>query len=192
MSGALKLNPALGAILPMARLDPPAAALVSGCTDTAAAIRLLAEADEMMAAARLGAFALPRREAVWWASMCSAHAAPPDQPPLEVRTREAAELWVRQQEDTSRRLAMDLARQVGFAAPEAWVGVAAFWSGNSMAPVGQPVVPPAPHLTGTAVSGAVALACIRDDPFRRNERLGQFLTSLWDIAGGGAGRIPQA
>ena len=190
MSRLSKINPALRTVLEMAKLDPQPAALVAPCADTDSAIRRLFDAGDLMAAARLGAFALPQREAVWWACMCAIHAAPANQPPLEIRVREAAELWVRHLDDTPRRLAMDLAREVGFAVPEAWVGVAAFWSGDSMSPVGKPVVPPAPHLTGTAVSGAIAMASIRDNPFRREERLGRFLASLWDIAAGGAGRIP--
>ncbi len=121
--------------------------------------------------------------------MCAGHTAPPGQPGLEVQAREAAERWVRQQDDASRRQAMDLARQAGFKAPESWAAVAAFWSGDSMAPPGQPAVPPAPHLAGTAVAGAVALASVRGDPALRTGRLERFLTSLREIAGGGAGRL---
>ena len=58
-----------------------------------------------------------------------------------------------------------------------------------MSPLGQPVVPPAPHLAGTAVSGAIALAAVRGDPSRRPGRLERFLTSFQEIAAGGAGRL---
>jgi hypothetical protein len=67
--------------------------------------------------------------------------------------------------------------------------VAAFWSGDSMAPEGQPAVPPAPHLTGTAVSGAVALSAVRGDVSRRPLRLQRFLESGRNIAAGGPGRL---
>jgi hypothetical protein len=184
-----KLNRDLAAILPMAKLEPPAAALLTGCTDTEDALQRLRSAGDLTAATRLAAFALPRREAVWWASMCALHTAPENQPQIELKTRETAELWVRRQDDTTRRQAMDLARQAGFAAPESWAAVAAFWSGDSMSPLGQPAVPPAPHLAGTAVSGAIALAAVRGDPSRRPARLERFLISFQEIAAGGAGRL---
>ena len=66
----------------------------------------------------------------------------------------------------------------------------AFWSGGSMAPEGQPVVPPAEHLTGVAVAGAVVLAAVRLRPERQEGRFLRFLDSAREIAGGGAGRIP--
>jgi hypothetical protein len=189
MAPLVKLRRELDTILPMAKLEAPAIAVLRGCVDTADGLDRLQTAGELIAAARLGAFALPRREAVWWASMCAAHTAQPNQPELETRAREAAELWVRRQDDASRRAAMDLARQAGFSVPEAWVAVAAFWSGDSMAPLGQPLVPPAPHLAGTAVAGAVALASVRGDPARQGARLARFLGGLREIADGGAGRL---
>ncbi len=189
MASLPKLRRELDAILAMAKLAPEPASLLRGCPDTEAGLNRLQASGDLISAARLGAFALPRREAVWWASMCVLHTAPNGQPEIEVRTREAGELWVRQQDDASRRTAMELARQAGFSVPEAWVAVAAFWSGDSMAPLGQPAVPPAPHLAGTAVAGAVALAAVRGNPSRQTARLERFLTGLRNIAGGGAGRL---
>jgi hypothetical protein len=184
-----KINRDLAAILPMAKLEPQAVALLDGCTDTEDGLVRLHTAGDLTGATRLAAFALPRREAVWWASMCALHTAPENQSQIELKTRETAELWVRRQDDATRRQAMDLARQAGFAAPESWAAVAAFWSGDSMSPLGQPAVPPAPHLAGTAVSGAIALAAVRGDPSRRPARLERFLASLREIADGGAGRL---
>jgi hypothetical protein len=184
-----KLRPDLPATLPMAKLDAAAIAVLHGAADTAEALDRLEAAGQLMSAARLGGFALPRREAVWWASRCASHTAPPGQTDLVVRTREAAELWVRRQDDVTRRAAMDLARLAGFNTPEAWVAVAAFWSGESTSPLGQPVVPPAPHLAGTAVAGAVALAAVRGDATRQTARLSRFLVSLREIADGGAGYL---
>ena len=59
-----------------------------------------------------------------------------------------------------------------------------------MSPEGQPAVPPAPHLAGTAAAGAVALAAVRGDVTRREERLRRFLESGRNIAAGGPGRLP--
>ena len=189
MAKLAKLRRDLDPIMAMAEFDAAATALLRGCADSEAGLDRLQAAGELISATRLGAFALPRREAVWWASMCAVHTAPPGQAEIEVKAREAAELWVRQQDDASRRTAMQLARQAGFGVPESWVAVAAFWSGDSMAPLGQPVVPPAAHLPGTAVAGAVALAAVRGDPTRQAARLTRFLAGLRDIGAGGAGRL---
>ena len=189
MADLAKLRRSLDGILPVLHLEPPELALLHGCGDTIEGLDRLQAAGALIPATRLGAFALPRREAVWWASMCVAHTAPPDQPELEIRIRAAAELWVRRQDDTSRRAAMDLAREAGFSVPESWVAVGAFWSGDSMAPPGQPLVPPAPHLAGTAVAGAVALASVRGNPINQVARLERFLASLRAIGDGEAGRL---
>lgn len=191
MSDALiKFNTTdLAALMP--RLDLPLAPkiAINGCTTVPAALAALEAGGFLLEAGRVIAHALPKREAVWWACMCALHTAPPDLPEPDRAAREAAELWVRQQTDPSRRAAMDRAQSSEFGTPEAWAAVAAFWSGDSMAPEGQPAVPPAPYLTGTAVSGAIALSSVRGDVTRRNARLQRFLESGRNIAAGGPGRL---
>lgn len=171
-------------------LPPGTAAMLQGCAGVADALERLESAGLLVEASRLVAHALPRREAVWWACMCATHSAPADLPAVARDARETAEQWVRQQTDALRRAAMEHAQASGFSTPEAWAGVAAFWSGDSMSPEGQPPVPPAPHLTGTAVAGAVALAAARGDARRNADRLKLFLESGRNIAAGGPGRLP--
>ncbi len=171
--------------------EPEAASLVRQSGSVAEALDRLEQDGQLIVAARLIAHALPAREAVWWACMCADHTAPQDLPPADRMAREAAERWVRHAgDDASRRAAMEAARKAGMRSPEAWAGVGAFWSGGSMAPEGQPAVPPAPHLCGTAVAGALLLASVRGDPRRQPARLSRFIGSARDIAGGGAGRLP--
>jgi len=179
----------LSELLPRVAPSPPAAACLHGVTATEAALERLAASGFEAEAARLAAHALRRREAVWWACQCALHTAPPDLPPADRAAREAAEEWVRKQTDELRRQAMAQAQAGSFATPEAWAAVAAFWSGGSMAPPDQPAVPPAAHLTGTAVAGAVALAAVRGRPERQKARLSRFLESAREIASGGAGRL---
>ncbi|HET9147857.1 MAG TPA: hypothetical protein VFN77_07400 [Acetobacteraceae bacterium] len=149
----------------------------------------LVSAGFLIEAARCYAHALPRREAVWWACMCALHTARDDLPEPDRMAREAAESWVRSQSEESRRAAMELAGKIGFQSPEAWAAVGAFWSGPTLGPPGAPPNPPAPHLAGLAVAGAVALAAVRGEASKRTARLGRFLVSARDIAAGGAGRI---
>ncbi len=180
----------LAALRPHLALEPEPAAVIERCTQVLDALERLEAAGFLIEATRLVAHALPKREAVWWACMCAFHTAPADLPPADHAAREAAEEWVRQQTDKSRRLAWDRAQASGFGTPEAWAAVAAFWSGDSMSPEGQPAVPPAPHLAGTAAAGAVALAAVRGDVTQREARLRRFLESGRNIAAGGPGRLP--
>jgi len=121
--------------------------------------------------------------------MCAVTTAPGDLPEPDRLARETAELWVRQQHDEQRRAAMAHAEAGGFATPEAWSGIAAFWSGDSIAPLNVPAIPPPPEATGGAVAGAVALAAVRGNVLRQPARLKQYLESGRNIAAGGPGRM---
>lgn len=145
----------------------------------------------MLEAVRLLAHALPRREAVWWACMCARHTEPADLPAPDAAARDCAEMWVRRATDETRRAAFAHAQEANFQTPEAWAAVGAFWSGDSMSPLGQPPVVPAPNLTGQAVAGAVILSSVRDGDARVQAiRLPKFIAAARDIAAGGTGRLP--
>lgn len=177
-------------ILPYLELDPPMAAQLRELPDAAAGLAMLLAADRTPDALRLIAHALPKREAVWWACMC-ARAVPALEPnPTDAEALVAAELWVRRPDEASRRATMEIAQKGGFRSAESWAAVAAFWSGGSMSPEGQPEVLPAEHLTGVAVVGAIMMAAMRHKPERAPQRFLRFLASARDIAAGGAGRIP--
>ena len=184
------LDTDFAAIRPRVGLSTDAATVLSNVTLVPDALQRLEAGGFLVEAARLVSHALPKREAVWWACMCAFHTAPPDLPENDRLARELAENWVRQQTDKLRREAMAKAEAADFGTPEAWAAVAAFWSGDSMAPEGQAAVPPAPHLCGTAVAGSVVLAAVRGDPLRQPARLKRFLESGRNIAAGGPGRLP--
>jgi hypothetical protein len=171
-------------------LPAGAAAVVKDCRLVTEAIDLLEAGGFLLEASRVLAHALPKREAVWWACMCSAHTAPPDLEEVDRLSREAAELWVRQPTDKNRRAAMQQAEATTFEAPEAWTAVAVFWSGDTIGPEDQPAVPPTPHVAGKAVAGTIYLAAVRTDPGLQNARLKRFLESGRNIAAGGPGRLP--
>ena len=186
-----KLGAPLAPLLPRLELEPPAQAALAGALTAADGVARLEAAGFHNEAARLSAHALPKREAVWCACMCSAAVPDPALPPADAQARAAAEAWVRKPtDDALRRAAWEAAQKTEFRSPEAWAAVGAFWSGGSMSPEGQPVVPPAEHLTGVAISGAVVLAAVRSKPERAPARLVRFLAAARDIAAGGAGRIP--
>jgi hypothetical protein len=187
---ANKLSSDLARMLPHLQLDEQGRSALAGCQDAIEALDRLERAGLLIEATRLIAHALPPREAVWWACACSRHtAASGTHLAAEAEVREAAEEWVRKPTDEHRRAAMKQAETMGFGSAEAWAAVAAFWSGDSMAPPEAPKVPPQPHFTGLAVAGSVALAAARGPAVRRDDRLVRFLTSAKDIAVGGAGRL---
>ncbi len=185
-----KLSGEFSRALPHLQLDAETTAKLGGSADALEALARLEQAGFLIEATRLVAHAMPAREAVWWACACSRHTAPSGaNPAAETAVRDAAEEWVRRPTDEHRRAAMKQAETSGFGSPEAWAAVAAFWSGDSMAPPEAPKVPPQPHFTGLAVAGAVALAAARGPATRREARLQRFLASAKDIAAGGVGRI---
>lgn len=184
-----KLAVPLPPLLPRLELDGEATAVVQGAPDAATGIAALAKAHRFPEAVRLAAHALPKREAVWWACMCARAVPDPTVPEADMKALAAAEAWVRRPDEANRRAAMAAAQATKMQSAEVWAAVGAFWSGGSMAPEGQPVVPPGDHLTGIAVSGAVVLAAVRRRPERAEARFARFLDSARDIAAGGAGRI---
>ena len=188
--GLPKLRAAvLADVVAYATLPADALKLIAGVADAPAAVAALRAAGDLPNAARLMAFALPKREAVWWACMCVRAIPGAETSDDDAKALEQAIQWVYRPTDETRRLAFAHAQSANFQTPEAWAGVAAFWSGDSIAPAGQATVPPAPNLPGTAVAGAVALAAVRTKPERRAARLGRFLDAAADIAGGGSGRM---
>lgn len=185
-----KLTAPLAPLMPRLELEDGPRAALAGAQTAAEGVQQLEAQGFRNDAIRLAAHALPKREAVWWACMCSAAVPDPSLSPADASARAAAEAWVRKPtDDPLRRAAWEAAQKTAFRTPEAWAAVGAFWSGGSMSPQGQPVVPPADHLTGVAISGAVVMAAVRGHPERADARFGRFLVAALDIAAGGAGRI---
>lgn len=186
-----KLLPAdLAAVLPRIEAAPDLTAALGACKSVPEALEQLEQGGHFTEAVKLVSHAMPKREGVWWMCMCARATAVPEMPPADAAALEAAELWVRRPNDENRRAAFSRAEEAKFATPEAWACVAAFWSGDSMSPAGQPAVPPQPHFTGLAIAGGIVLASVRVTPEKQPERLRRFLGSAKDIATGGTGRLP--
>lgn len=178
----------------LALIDPSAQAqaLLPGEPGVEAFLERLLQAGLYRDGIAFLAQALPPREAVWWACLCVRDAAFDDAPvPAVVSVLEAAEHWVYEPNEYNRRLAMSMAEKAGFANPASWTGVAAFWSGGSLAPEGAPVVPPSEDLKGRAVAGAILLAAVHKEPEKMEDKFRLFLARAFDIACGGNGREPR-
>jgi hypothetical protein len=180
----------LGELLGRLALGAEAAALIAGSASVREALARLEAGGMLMEAVRLLAHALPKREATWWACVCAGHTAPHGRSEAERAALAAAEQWVRRQSEELRRAALAAAQAAGFASPEGWAAVAAFWSGDPLAGGALAGAPAAAQpLTGVAVVGALALASVRLQAERQRGRLARFLESGHNIAAGGPGRL---
>lgn len=169
-------------------LDPDAAALLDEASTPASFMERLMAEQRFADAARFLAYALPKREAVWWACLCARSVMDDSVSPDNLAALDAAEAWVYKPVDENRRKAMALAEKTPMDTSASWAAVAAFWSAGSMAPEDAPSVPPGEELTGAAVSGAVILAAVQIEPEKAPYKYERFLTQGLDVARGGSGR----
>jgi hypothetical protein len=135
-------------------------------------------------AARFLAHALPKQEAVWWACQCARSAAGQALPEPAAAALAAAELWVEDPTDEHRRAALIAAETAGIGTPAGCTALAAFLSGGSLAPENCPEVPPASHLTGRSVAGAITIAAVSQNPEKMTDKLQAFVASGLDVASG--------
>jgi len=159
------------------------ALLADGPTPRAFLDRLIAGEHFADAEAFL-AHALSKREAVWWACQCVRHVIGPEPPPKVAEALKVAEEWATVPGDENRRKAMPAAEAVGFDHPAGCVALAAFLSGGSLAPPTLEEVPPADHLTATAVAGAVQMAAVLSEPANAPEKHRRLLKLGIDVARG--------
>jgi hypothetical protein len=140
-------------------------------------------------AVRFVAHALPKREAVWWAWVSARRAAGDAPAPAIKAALDATEKWIAQPTDELCRRAMDAAQKAGLGTAAGCAGLAAFFSGSSLAPPEAPPVPPGEFLTAKAVSGAVILAAVSKEPKKAPEKFRAFVAQglevtqrikLWD------------
>ncbi|MCB4805506.1 hypothetical protein QO001_005509 [Methylobacterium brachiatum] len=103
------------------------------------------------------AYALGRREAVWWGAqsvrlLCRIAVGQEDAP------LQAAENWVRDPDDLLRREALRLGMTSNQRLATPWVALAAGWSGGNVGPSAQAIVQATPEMTPRAVRTAVLVA----------------------------------
>ncbi|MEZ6102902.1 MAG: FHA domain-containing protein [Pirellulaceae bacterium] len=95
---------------------------------------------------------------------------------------EAASKWAEKPDEANRRACEKIAEASEYDGAAAWVALAAFWSQGSMAPQGQPEVPPPPGLFAKALAGALMMAATHSEPTRANERYLAFIESARTMA----------
>jgi hypothetical protein len=172
------------ALAARAGLDEPARALLRPGLTPRDYLDGLTAAGQHVAAVRLLAWALGRREAVWWAGLCAREALDEKDPPAERAAVEAAQKWAAAPTEENRRLAEAAAAAADYGTPGGCAAVAAFWSGGSLAPAKLPAVAPPEHLLPGAVANGVTLAGVKRDPGKAAERYRRFLALGLEVAEG--------
>lgn len=178
------------AISTVAELGEEAMALLRPDLHPLDYVALLMEKALFPDAVRFVAHALPRREAVWWAWVCARRSAGESPPPKIKAALDATERWIAQPNDGNRRLAMANAEKADLGTAAGCAGLAAFFSGGSLAPPDAPAVPPGEFLAAKAVSGAVIFAAVAKEPERAPEKFRSFVAQgvevtnrvkLWEL-----------
>ena len=116
------------------------------------------------------AYALGRREAVWWAAqgvrLLANIPTGSEDAPLK-----AAEAWVRDPDDLARREALRLGMTGNRRLATCWVALAAGWSGGNIAPGPGAVVAATPEMTPKAARTAILVALATVTARERASRL---------------------
>lgn len=133
-------------------------------------------------AIRLLCHSLPAREAVFFALQCVRSIGPTD--PADGQMLVLCERWVREPGDALGRDAFAVAERTGMKSAAAWVAIAAFWSGSSLAPPHVAPVAPTPGLAAKAASGAILFAAVAGPPLEAPARQRAFLAIGEQIATG--------
>ena len=175
---------ALAALCVTAQVSEPALELQrsSAATSPAELVQALAGRELYPDAVRLIAYSLPKREAVWWAWVCARRAAGESPPAPIAASLSATERWIAHPDDASRRAAMEAAEQADLGTPAGCAGLAAFFSGGSIAPPDAPATPPDERMSARAVAGSVVLAAVASEPERAAEKFAAFVQQGLDVA----------
>jgi hypothetical protein len=137
-------------------------------------------------ATRFLAYGLPRREAVWWASLCVRSVPGCCSDEIAAGAVQAAEAWVKNPTEEDREAALTIGGKHNFempGAPAAWTAMAAGWSAGATMSGDETVEVPVEHLTAHAASGAIILAASAE-PDRAEEVSRKFLEAGVQIAQG--------
>jgi hypothetical protein len=164
-------------------LSPEAAKLLRDDMQPRPFLDLLIAKQHFADAVRFQAQTMPKREAIWWACLCSRPEQGATVPPAAAAALEAAQTWVVEPNDQKRRAAHAAAHLAGVGTPVGLTCEAVFLSEGSMGPAEHPAVPPPEHLAATMAANAIVLAAVVDPP-KMEAKYRKFLSLGQDVAAG--------
>lgn len=133
------------------------------------------------------AHALPKREAIWWACLCSKTVMNKETKADDLASLTMAEKWVYDPDDKKRRMCGALAEKGEYKSAQNWTAAAVFWSGGSIMAEEEPAMEPAPYLYAHAVSGAILNAVGVSGADDIDIQFKEFIQHGLNIAEGGNG-----
>jgi uncharacterized protein DUF6931 len=145
-------------------------------------ISILSKRGMFPEAVRFLAFALPKRECVWWAWVCARKASGAEPAPSIRAALEATERWIVKPTDAHRREAMKAAEAADLGTPAGCAALAVFFTGGSMAPPNVPAVAPGEFSTAKAVTGTIILAAVSAEPARAADKFREYLKLGLEVA----------
>jgi|GEM_PF-1357308 len=147
----------------------------------------LAERGLWSEAVKFLAQALPKRDAIAWASQCVRHESKADSPPTSLAALDAVDTWLSNPSEDHRRAAQVAADRAGAGTPAGCLAFGVFFSGGSLGPMTlEHAIPPADELTGKALAGALMLAAVVGEPENAPVRLQGFVEQGLQVARGQA------
>jgi hypothetical protein len=170
----------------MAGLSLKAMELLENQPECRSFIRQLTAAGCDVDVVKFLAYALPRREAVWWGCLfvrllAGAPLPPGSAPDTALR---AASRWVVDPSKPNGRAAGDAGNAAGDETPAGCLALAAYWNGGNIGPPGDPEVASQPMITAGAVAGGLLLALAQAGPPRVPQPLYQAVALALGLAEG--------
>jgi len=146
--------------------EPSEAAVQLSDADTTPArfVDLLFDAELFDDAIMFLAYALPKREAVWWGIACARDVAPDDLPEEGVAALQAAEAWLSDPTDENRRNSFEAAKAATYDTPPGCIALAVFFSEGSLSPADCPPVPVGEGFCARTTAAAILLSSLQVAP----------------------------
>lgn len=147
-------------------------------------VEALVEGEHFTDALQLIAHLLPPREGVAWACYCARSVLPDDPDPVDVEALDAAESWVREPTEEAGRAAEAAAEPTEMETAAGMTAMAAFWSGDNIAPIDVPPIEPEEDMAAKGIGGAVLLAAVDGEPEPEElaKRFGDFVSQGMRLA----------
>ncbi len=150
-------------------------------------LKALIDKEYFADAILLLAHALPKREAIWWACLCSKAVTNDKTKADDLASLSMAEKWVYEPDDKKRRMCGTLAEKGEYKSAQNWAAAAVFWSGGSITKEDEPAMEPTPYLYAHAVSGAILNAVGVSAADNIDTQFQEFISHGINIADGGNG-----
>ncbi len=168
-----------------AALDDEASMLLHADDNPKDYLERLLQAGRDMDALTFLAYALPKRELIWWACVAFRQHLGRGASEQDERALEVAEAWVYDPNQDLCYAAGDVAGENEFRTPTALIAASVYWAGNSIAPPDCPNVPPREDLPNKGIVSAITLHLIAaTDAVVRENLTRMFLSTGIRIAQG--------